>query len=193
MSTSLSSASLATRAVQLLQGLGTRRDVPDPSAPNMFLDGVFAPVDHETTATSLEVVGELPVALNGLYARIGPNPLKQADRAKYHWFIGDGMVHGLRLHEGKALWYHSRWIGSPSVNKALGRPLVPGQKRGVSDVVNTNVYGPLQKRACCLSSWMANSTRSDTACLTVICRPPTRPIRIWTRSPAICMPFVMTP
>jgi len=141
MSTSLSSASLATRAVQLLQGLGTRRDVPDPSAPNMFLDGVFAPVDHETTATSLEVVGELPVALNGLYARIGPNPLKQADRAKYHWFIGDGMVHGLRLHEGKALWYHSRWIGSPSVNKALGRPLVPGQKRGVSDVVNTNVYG----------------------------------------------------
>ena len=132
---------LAVRAIRWWQRRGAARVAHDPTAPNPFLDDVFAPVATETTATSLDVVGELPEALNGLYARIGPNPLKQPHRSQYHWFIGDGMLHGVRLREGKALWYRSRWVGSPSVNEALGRPQVPGEQRGVSDVVNTNVYG----------------------------------------------------
>lgn len=132
--------SLTMRAIKWWQQRSAARIPQGPAVENAFLDDVFAPVDHETTATSLDVVGELPTALNGLYARIGPNPLKP-HRGVYHWFIGDGMVHGVRLQEGKALWYRSRWVGSPSVNQTLGRPLVPGEQRGVSDVVNTNVYG----------------------------------------------------
>lgn len=134
-------SSLGTRIIRWLAKRSAARQVHDPAAPNPFLDDVFAPVDRETTATSLDVEGSLPEALNGLYARIGPNPLKPPKRGAYHWFIGDGMVHGVRLREGKALWYRSRWVGSASVNQALGRPLVPGEHRGVSDVVNTNVYG----------------------------------------------------
>src|SRR5690606_29151613 len=34
-----------------------------------------------------------------------------------------------------------RYIGSAKVQKALGRPLVPGETRGIFDTVNTNVYG----------------------------------------------------
>ncbi|MDE2433746.1 MAG: carotenoid oxygenase family protein [Burkholderiales bacterium] len=104
-----------------------------------FLDGPFAPVTQETELRNLKVTGELPAALRGVYARIGPNPIKPHAK-RYHWFIGDGMVHGVRLADGQAQWYRSRWIGSDSVNKQLGRPLVPGPKRGVSDVVNTNVF-----------------------------------------------------
>lgn len=109
------------------------------SAMPTFLDDVFAPVASETETTALRVEGALPPDLSGLYARIGPNPLKPQP-SRYHWFIGDGMVHGLRLHAGQAQWYRSRYIGSNSVHKALGRPVLPGPRHGVGDVVNTNVY-----------------------------------------------------
>lgn len=105
-----------------------------------FLEGPFAPVQKETELHNLQVTGVLPSALQGMYARIGPNPI-DPNAKRYHWFIGDGMVHGVRLADGQAQWYRSRWIGSDSVNKKLGRPKAPGPRRGVSDVVNTNVFG----------------------------------------------------
>lgn len=104
-----------------------------------FLDDVFAPAPGESETTVLQVDGTLPEALSGMYARIGPNPLKPQGK-RYHWFIGDGMVHGLRLEAGRAQWYRSRYVGSNSVHKALGRPVLPGPRHGVGDVVNTNVY-----------------------------------------------------
>jgi 8'-apo-carotenoid 13,14-cleaving dioxygenase len=108
---------------------------------NPFLQGPFAPVDQETTASNLKVTGNLPTDLNGLYVRIGPNPHKAPNPKKHHWFAGDGMVHGLQLQAGQAQWYRNRYIGSKTVNKALGRPLIEGKTRGVFDTVNTNVFG----------------------------------------------------
>lgn len=65
---------------------------------NLYLREPFAPVTQERTDTTLTVEGQLPPELNGLYARIGPNPLKPpVKHEKYHWFTGDGMVHGVRL------------------------------------------------------------------------------------------------
>jgi carotenoid cleavage dioxygenase len=61
--------------------------------------------------------------------------------AIYHWFTGDGMVHGVRLRDGTAEWYRSRWVGTDSVNRRLGRPPAAGPRHGVTDVVNTNVIG----------------------------------------------------
>lgn len=119
-----------------LPWIGARRAAnPLPT----FLDDVFAPVRAESETTVLQVEGTLPEALSGVYARIGPNPLKPQGK-RYHWFIGDGMVHGLRLEAGQAQWYRSRYVGSNSVHKALGRPVLPGPRHGVGDVVNTNVY-----------------------------------------------------
>lgn len=114
---------------------------PRPAAavqPN-FLDDVFAPVASESETTALRVEGRVPEALSGMYARIGPNPI-QPQPSRYHWFTGDGMVHGLRLHAGRAEWYRSRYVGSNSAHKALGRPRLPGPRHGPGDVVNTNVY-----------------------------------------------------
>jgi carotenoid cleavage dioxygenase len=110
----------------------TRYDEPHP-----FLTGIHAPMPTELTISDLPVTGTIPPALNGRYLRIGPNPV-EPDPAGYHWFIGDGMVHGLRIQEGKALWYRNRWIRSNAVAAALGEPPAPGP-RHIFDTVNTNV------------------------------------------------------
>jgi 8'-apo-carotenoid 13,14-cleaving dioxygenase len=112
-----------------------------PSAPHPFLTGIHTPMDQELTLTDLAVQGTIPRELDGRYIRIGPNPAKAPNPAVYHWFVGDGMVHGLRLKGGKALWYRNRWIRSKAVSAALGEPEAPGVRHPRTDTVNTNVLG----------------------------------------------------
>ena len=131
--------SAVERAVAWTSRLMQKRAPNSPANP--FLEGPYAPVREERTETELAVTGALPPELSGLYARIGPNPIDVPDPARHHWFVGDGMVHGVRLREGRAVWYRNRWIGSSSVTKALGRSDVPGPRRGVADAVNTNIIG----------------------------------------------------
>ena len=76
---------------------------------NRYLNDNFAPVREELTAHDLPVTGRLPDHLDGRYLRIGPNPVDDPGEA-YHWFLGQGMVHGVRLAEGKAQWYRNRWV-----------------------------------------------------------------------------------
>jgi carotenoid cleavage dioxygenase len=76
--------------------------------PNPYLEGVYAAVDEERTDERLEVIGEIPADLDGLYVRTGPNP-QYAPAGRYHWFDGDGMVHGIRFRDGEAS-YRNRWV-----------------------------------------------------------------------------------
>lgn len=75
---------------------------------NPFLRGVFGPIGREITADALEVIGEIPDDLFGVYLRNGPNPIFQP-RGRYHWFDGDGMIHAIHFEDGKAS-YRNRWI-----------------------------------------------------------------------------------
>lgn len=109
-------------------------------AEHPFLSGIHAPMREELTLSDLSVTGSIPVDLDGSYLRIGPNPIAP-DPASYHWFIGDGMVHGVRLNAGRALWYRNRWIRSTSVSRALGEEPVPGPRHVNFETVNTNVLG----------------------------------------------------
>ena len=109
--------------------------------PHPFLTGIHAPMAGEETITDLEVTGTIPPELDGRYIRIGPNPVTPPNPATYHWFTGTGMVHGVRLKDGKALWYRNRWIRGEEVSKALGEPLAPGPRAGPFDTPNTNVLG----------------------------------------------------
>lgn len=111
------------------------------SPSNHFLEGPFAPLREEHSSDALSVTGTIPHELDGLLTRIGPNPLHVENPATYHWFLGDGMVHGLRIKDGKALWYRNRYVGSDSVSRHFGRQPAAGSRRGVSDVVNTNIIG----------------------------------------------------
>ncbi len=114
-----------------------RRNVPD----NAYLTGVHAPMREELTLTDLAVTGSIPAELDGRYLRIGPNPIGTPNPATHHWFTGDGMVHGLRLRGGEALWYRNRWLRTDPVCAALGEPPAPGVKRGGFQTVNTNIAG----------------------------------------------------
>ena len=107
---------------------------------NPYLEGNFAPVEAETTAFELPVVGHIPEMLEGRLLRIGPNPLGAVDPQTYHWFTGPGMVHGVRLRGGKAEWYRNRFVVSDAVAAALGRPGLPGPRNGPGgNNANTNV------------------------------------------------------
>ena len=108
------------------------------SEPNVYLEGVHAPMRQELTMEELPVTGAIPAALEGRYLRMGPNPMAPQS-SKYHWFSGDGMVHGLRIGQGRALWYRNRWIRSKRVSKALGESPVDGPRHSAFDTVNTNV------------------------------------------------------
>ncbi len=78
--------------------LKIEREIPiqiDPGE-NPFLKETYAPIATEITADDLTVIGEIPKDLDGAYLRNGPNPVFQP-RGCYHWFDGDGMVHGHRI------------------------------------------------------------------------------------------------
>ena len=109
---------------------------------NPYLQGNYAPVLEEVTATQLHVTGAIPEELCGRYLRNGPNPVTAPDPASYHWFTGDGMVHGIRLRDGRAEWYRNRWVRSAAVAQSLGETPRPGPVHaGMDFAPNTNVVG----------------------------------------------------
>jgi carotenoid cleavage dioxygenase len=109
---------------------------------NPYLSGNFAPVDGELTTTELAVSGEIPRELTGRLLRIGPNPIAP-NPENHHWFIGNGMVHGVKLEEGRPLWYRRRFVRDAEVTEAYGWPPVPGPVREElgGGGANTNVIG----------------------------------------------------
>lgn len=121
--------------------INDRGDDTGTGAP--YIAGNFAPLKNEVTAFDLEVVGHVPDALNGRFLRIGPNPVDEPDPQwlrGYHWFMGAGMVHGLRLRDGRAEWFRSRFVMDSHTAKVRGRAPVGGPGAGRRDTsVNTNV------------------------------------------------------
>jgi carotenoid cleavage dioxygenase len=109
---------------------------------NRYLEGNFAPVEVEVTEIDLPVTGSLPRELNGRLLRNGPNPITVENPATYHWFTGDGMVHGIELRDGNAVSYRNRWVRTDGAAAKLGEPAPPGPADVFpmgSSVANTNV------------------------------------------------------
>ena len=125
----------AERAVEVIAAFNRRRL---PKAHSPFQVGIHAPMRSEVTLGELVVTGSIPQALNGRYLRMGANSV-HPDPAGHHWFLGDGMVHGIAIQDGAVRWYRNRWIGSRTAAASLGRPAAPGPRRGRNDTVNTNV------------------------------------------------------
>ncbi|MFJ9750908.1 carotenoid oxygenase family protein [Streptomyces chartreusis] len=86
------------------------------TANKPYLTGHFTPVADEVTATELAVEGSLPPELTGRLLRNGHNP--KPGVTPTHWFKGSGMVHGIRLREGRAEWYRNRWVHTPALDGA---------------------------------------------------------------------------
>ena len=84
--------------------MSTTEDLP------VHLRGNGAPVYEEQTLTNVRVTGHIPAELNGRYLRNGANPITGMSD---HPFLGDGMIHGVRLRDGNAEWYRNRYVQTP--------------------------------------------------------------------------------
>ena len=103
------------------------------------LEGNFAPVPDEISAENLEVEGAIPPGLRGLYLRNGANPVTGYSE---HWFLGQGMLHGVRLEEGKAAWYRNRYVKTPFLdNPDMQRISAEGDVDHRVSAANTHVIG----------------------------------------------------
>ncbi len=113
----------------------------DMSKP-WWLRGDFAPVSGETETLDLTVEGSLPRDLSGLYVRNGSNPKPGWSP---HWFLGDGMVHGVMLGGGKASWYRNRYVRTTllTVGGGLAAKAAPGGAAGLSNVSVVHHAGKL--------------------------------------------------
>lgn len=126
---------------------------------NPYLEGFLAPVRAEVTAIDLPVTGHIPEHLDGRYLRNGPNPAAEVDPATYHWFSGDGMVHGVALRDGMARWYRNRWVRSLSVAAALGEPAPTrlDPRAGILSLgANTNVLSHAGRTLALVEGGVAN-------------------------------------
>jgi len=83
---------------------------------NPYLSGNYAPVMEEHVWENMEVVGAIPKDLCGHFLRIGPNPVYVPDPATYHIFDGDGMIHGVEIRDGKAI-YRNRFVDTDGLRK----------------------------------------------------------------------------
>ena len=106
-----------------------------PAARPSYLSGRYAPVADEIDAFDLPVEGALPPELTGRYLRNGPNPLPGTDPG--HWFAGHGMLHGVRLRDGRAEWYRNRWVRTAAL---AGAPFLTEHGPDLSAVTaNTHI------------------------------------------------------
>lgn len=91
-----------------------------------FLTLNYAPVHKEITEDNLEVIGKLPEDLSGMFFRIGPNP-RFSPLGLYHWFDGDGMIHGVQINNSTAS-YRNRYVRTEGfkIEEKEGKPIWPG-------------------------------------------------------------------
>jgi carotenoid cleavage dioxygenase len=126
---------LAANRVELQPALVMSTAVAAETVFPVFRTGNYAPVHDELTAFDLPVEGRIPAELNGWYLRNGPNPRS----GRGHWCVGDGMVHGIRLENGRAAWYRNRWVRTESFDNPIPPYNDDGGRNLHSSIANTHV------------------------------------------------------
>ncbi len=103
---------------------------------NPFLQGNFAPITEEITSNEPQVIGEIPPEIAGMFLRNGPNP-QFPNPEQYHWFMGDGMLHGVKLKQGQVS-YLNRYVQTPGWKreKAAGKA-VSAPEQSSKNTANT--------------------------------------------------------
>ena len=91
-----------------------------------YRSGCWKPNHQELNAWDLEVKGELPSDLQGVYVRNTENPLHDS-LGRYHPFDGDGMLHSI-FFDGQSVQYRNRFIRTDGFNaeREAGRALWGG-------------------------------------------------------------------
>ncbi|GAB2263831.1 hypothetical protein Droror1_Dr00025965 [Drosera rotundifolia] len=109
-----------------------------------ILPGNFAPVADELPPTECKVThGTIPRSLNGAYIRNGPNP-RVLPVGPYHPFDGDGMLHCLRISDGKVT-LSSRYVRTNKYvsEERAGTSLTPNFISAFNSIVGSVMRGAL--------------------------------------------------
>jgi len=100
----------------------------DADNDHPFLHGPFTPAMDEYVADtdSMQVIGEIPADLDGMYVRNTHNQVHESIGI-YHPFDGDGMLHSMHFKDGHAT-YRNRFVQTTGflAEQAAGRSLWPG-------------------------------------------------------------------
>ncbi len=121
------------------------------------LRGNYAPVPDELTEFDLPVDGAIPPELDGWYLRNGANPRTPTP----HWFVGDGMIHGVRIEGGAARWYRNRWVRTESFDHPFGVYNDDGTRNLHSSVANTHVVNHAGKTLALVESSLPYQITND--------------------------------
>lgn len=100
---------------------------PVDPAEDPHLSGRFAPIDVELDVQELEVEGEVPTDITGMYLRNGPNPQFTPLGSYTYPMEGDAMLHGVWLENGRAR-YRNRFVRTQGFRSeaAVGHALYGG-------------------------------------------------------------------
>ncbi|ORX39888.1 carotenoid oxygenase [Kockovaella imperatae] len=100
------------------QNAGT---VPPSSDIHPFLKGNFAPVETEFISFPCKVQGVIPPEfIGGQYIRNGGNPIHPPEKGRhYHWFDGDGMLHGVYFTPEGVPLYTNRHLATSLLKMTL--------------------------------------------------------------------------
>jgi len=131
-------------------------DDRDDARP-FHMRGNYAPVPDELTEYDLPVQGAIPPELDGWYLRNGSNPRTPTG----HWFIGDGMIHGVRIERGAAKWYRNRWVRTDSFEHPFGLYNPDGTRNLRSSVANTHVVNHAGKTLALVESSLPYQITND--------------------------------
>lgn len=126
-------------------------------AGEFFLSENYAPVADELTEFNLPVEGAIPSDLTGWYLRNGPNPRKPTE----HWFLGDGMVHGVRIEGGRAAWYRNRWVRTDSFKQEFPLYNADGTRNLRASVANTHIINHAGKTLALVESSLPYQITND--------------------------------
>lgn len=81
---------------------------------NIYLAGNYAPVDEEVSNIPMKLLsGQFPKGLEGLFLRVGPNPISNHNDHRYHWFDGHGMVHSIKINKDSKAYYSNQFVPTP--------------------------------------------------------------------------------
>ncbi|MCV7194493.1 carotenoid oxygenase family protein [Mycolicibacterium brumae] len=115
-----------------------------------FLTGHHKPNRMEVDAPDLEIRGQLPDDLAGVFYRNGAEPLYPPTDEDYHWFDGDGMVYAFHIADG-TVSMRNRWVRTEKfllerghgrrLFGVLGNPMTtdPAARGTRYNTANTNV------------------------------------------------------
>ena len=91
-----------------------------------YLNDAWTPNYEEFNAIDMDVIGEIPADIDGVYIRNTENQVHQPI-GRYHPFEGDGMIHMMHLENGRAE-YRNRFVRTKAfmAEKEAGHALWAG-------------------------------------------------------------------